>query len=533
MKENNTGKREAQKPAKNNPVSRYLAWRRDWIAGMTRGQRIRHRLLQAAVVVSVLIIAVWAALSIWLRPPEIPQPDLITPGSPSGSSSADVSAVIDSDDPFADWDTENPHISQSGRKEGIYTFLVAGKDVVGGGTDTMLLLSYDTNAKTIKGLNLPRDTMVNTSVHNNPRLNAVYTLNRGKDKATQTEKGMAALKKHVSMLTGITPDFYVVVEWEAVGRLVDAIGGVEFDVPFNMNYDDPYQNLHIHQSAGLRKLDGDDAMQVIRWRKNSDGSNSSGGDLARLGIQQDFLKAVIKKCLTPAIFLKIPDLVDIFKENVETDLTVGNILAFARLAYGMDPSSAVSFQTAPTASAFMYWNGSSNLSLITLSASGILEIVNGGMNPYLRDVTRSDLQVIYRNKDGSFGVTSGALANSRLAAPGAASRPKTETSTTTPSGGEEGDIVTDPGTGESTAPGTTPGTETPGTTAPGTETPGTTTPGTETPGTDTETPGTTAPEATTPETTIPGVDIDPSTVLPDPGQTTPQVPEMEDVPVLP
>ena len=84
--------------------------------------------------------------------------------------------------------------------------------------------------------------------------------------AERIENGMTALKTEVSRLTGIYPDFYVQVEWEAIGKLVDAVGGVEFEVPFDMDYDDPAQELHIHQKKGLRLLNGDDAMQVVRFR---------------------------------------------------------------------------------------------------------------------------------------------------------------------------------------------------------------------------------------------------------------------------
>mgnify|MGYP000450034338 CR=1 FL=1 len=75
---------------------------------------------------------------------------------------------------------------------------------------------------------------------------------------------------------------------------VDAIGGVDFDVPYPMDYHDPAQNLVIEQAPGLRHLSGDDAMQVIRWRKNN--GEPSPGDVGRIQIQQDFLSAVLDKC---------------------------------------------------------------------------------------------------------------------------------------------------------------------------------------------------------------------------------------------
>ena len=330
---NRSGRRVAQGGKKTGLWAQY----RQWLAGLDRGQRIRYRLLQAAVIVSLVIIAAFFILQSWIRVPQLPSVD-----SENGDIlSGDVSG-------------EMPDVAKSGRKDGVYTFLLVGKDTAGGGnTDTMILLTYDTVNKKMYGLSLPRDTMVNVST-TSKRLNAVYNYNKGKDKSTQVKNGMAALKKEVAHLTGITPDFYVIVEWEAIGKLVDAVGGVEFDVPFDMDYDDPTpgQDLHIHQKAGLRLLSGDDAMQVIRHRKNNDGSHSDG-DVGRLKIQQSFLKAAAKKCLQPATLLKVPELAKIFSQNVTTDLTVGNILAFAQLASGMDAEKDVDFTTARLGSSFM------------------------------------------------------------------------------------------------------------------------------------------------------------------------------------
>ena len=396
MKDEKKGRRQAESTS---ALSRWCAERREWLDNMTRGQRIRHRILQGAVMVSAVIVALWVILTLWIQPPELPGNLGIKP-SGSGTLSGGV--------PVEDWDAEGPDIALSGRKEGVYTFLVAGLDVASGATDTMLLLSFDTTEKVIRGLNLPRDTIMNVS-YNSKRLNTIYTINKGKDKATQVENGMRALGANVAKLTGITPDFYVLLEWEAIGELVDALGGVEFNVPFDMDYDDPYQNLHIHQKAGLRVLSGDDAMQVIRHRKNNDGSHSAG-DVGRLSIQQDFLKAVVKKCLQPSIFLKVPALAEIFVENVKTDLSIGNILAFAKMAVGMDPTTGVSFQTAPLAADAWY----KGAAMVTLDGEGILEIVNNGMNPYLRDITMDDLELIYKKADGSYGVTRGQLADSKM-----------------------------------------------------------------------------------------------------------------------
>ena len=125
----------------------------------------------------------------------------------------------------------------------------------------------------------------------------------------------------------------MVVEWDAVGEIVDAMGGVYFDVPRNMNYDDPTQNLHIHQEKGYRLLTGDDAMQVIRYRHDNRVNGKTlgypDGDLGRIKTQQAFLKAVIEQFLKVQNVTKINQFVKVFQNNVETDMSFTNILWFA------------------------------------------------------------------------------------------------------------------------------------------------------------------------------------------------------------
>ena len=309
----------------------------------------------------------------------------------------------------------------------MYTFLVAGLDQVSNSTDTMLLVTYDTRNKTVDAISLLRDTMINTSATRGAqkRLNVVYTRNRGSSdlpEKERVEKGMTALKQEVSHLTGIYPDFYVLVEWEAVGELVDAIGGVYFEVPFDMNYDDPTpgQDLHIHQEAGYRLLDGRDAMEVIRFRKNNDGTHALGGS-GRTAIQRDFLTAVIKECLQPDILLKLPALAQIFTENVSTDLSVGNILAFAQLAIGMDAEEDVKFVSLP-------WTGVSydGASLVLANEKELLLLLNDGLNPYVGEIQSSDLQLMYKKSGGGYGVTNGTLLDTRMAQPAVAQKPQEE-----------------------------------------------------------------------------------------------------------
>ena len=127
--------------------------------------------------------------------------------------------------------------------------------------------------------------------------------------------------------------------------------------------------------------------------------------------QQAFLKAVAAECLKPEILLKAPSLAQIFLERVSTDLSIGNLLAFAQLAVGMDAENDVTFVTMP-------WTNANypGVSMILPDVDELLEILNDGFNPYQDEIQASDLSVLYRNSDGSYGVTSGTLLDSSLSA---------------------------------------------------------------------------------------------------------------------
>ena len=113
----------------------------------------------------------------------------------------------------------------------------------------MLLASYDVTNQKATVMSIPRDTMVNVS-WDIKKINSVYNWYGGGD------RGIQYLYKEIAQLVGFEPDYQVIVEWEAVGQIVDAMGGVWFDVPRDMYYSDPLQNLYINQKAGYRLLTG-------------------------------------------------------------------------------------------------------------------------------------------------------------------------------------------------------------------------------------------------------------------------------------
>jgi LCP family protein required for cell wall assembly len=211
---------------------------------------------------------------------------------------------------------------------------------------------------------------------------------------------MNALTHEVSELVGFVPDYRVFIGWELVGKMVDAIGGVTFDVPFHMEYDDPEQDLHIYIEKGVQVLDGEKAMQLVRWRKNNKGVSGGGGgsDLNRLKVQQAFLKAVLEQTLQIKNIGKIDELVKLFGTGIEGNLSVKNLTWFAKEAvFGGLNVSDVEFVTMP-------WKGADPY--VYPDQEKLLTLINTKLNPFNTDITVNELDLIYLDAEGNMHATS-------------------------------------------------------------------------------------------------------------------------------
>ena len=226
----------------------------------TRARR-RNRILPLILIILILIALIITTL--WQKTFVRPVIDS-TPLSSETEVNPVGADVTEEEDDYGEG--IRPRRGGLRKSDDFYTILVLGRDTGGGGnTDTMLLVSYDVTNQKANVMSIPRDTMVNVP-WDVKKINSVYNNYGGGD------KGIQEVYKEVSQLVGFQPDFKIVVEWDAVGKIVDAIGGVWFDNPYPMDYHDPKQNLVIEQEQGYRLLTGDDAMQIIRWRANDNDS---------------------------------------------------------------------------------------------------------------------------------------------------------------------------------------------------------------------------------------------------------------------
>ena len=321
---------------------------------------------KAIVVLSALIVAVYIGFSLMIKAPE--QKELPKPPQTGSSLGPNFGA---------DTSTANPAVPAEpvlNRREGVYNILLAATDKDGTRTDTMMVMCYDTVKQTVGVVSVPRDTLV-------ARPDEHVHLAYGKG-------GVEQRVEDISQMLGIPIDGYIKVNIKGFITLVDYLGGIDFYVPCNMNYDDPYQNLSIHYKEGQRNLSGQQAMEVARFRKNNDGSGYS--DVGRTETQQKLLVALARKVLAWDNLTKINGFVEIFNQNVSTDLTLDNMMYFAGQAINLDPSSAVETATLPGRGDGVFrgytW-------CFELDPEGTLEVVNRLINPYDRDLTLKDMNL--------------------------------------------------------------------------------------------------------------------------------------------
>lgn len=261
------------------------------------------------------------------------------------------------------------------RREQVYTCLIFGLDDGNGNTDTIMVATFDVPNKKIGLVSIPRDTVVSVerSAAQN-KINAAYGRN-----------GVEELEEELEELLGIPIDYYVRIRLSAFEKLVNAVGGVWFNVPVDMDYDDPLQDLSIHLTKGYQILNGEQAMGLVRFRQNND--SEGYGDVGRANTQQAFIKAMLGQVLSGASLDSIPALVDILLNYVSTDAGLNDMLYFGRELLGMDLDGGISTATLPAE-----WHSP----YMWVQSEEALAVVNELLNPYTTQITADMVEFLER-----------------------------------------------------------------------------------------------------------------------------------------
>lgn len=179
--------------------------------------------------------------------------------------------------------------------------------------DVMLLIRFDPEQKRLAMLSIPRDTRTEIDGHGVKKINSTNVIG-----------GPALTAKTVStLLDGVGIDRYIRINVLGVGKLIDALGGVTVYVPKDMKYQDDSQHLYINLKKGKQHLNGDQALQLLRFR------HDENGDIGRIQRQQMVMRALMDQSLNPTTLTQLPKVLNVVKEHIDTNLTVEELLALA------------------------------------------------------------------------------------------------------------------------------------------------------------------------------------------------------------
>ena len=225
-------------------------------------------------------------------------------------------------------DPDSPLYQAFQSKDRVNVMLLGVND---GMTDTIMVGSYDMKHQHVDVISVPRDTYYERKGYSGAslKINSIYhgSKNGG---AVGTAEAVS------TVLQGMPIHYYVVVDYDGVKNIVDAIGGVEMEIPFRMKYDDPTDKppLHIDIPAGTQEINSSNVVQFLRFRHANSGSGYRSypeGDIGRVKMQQEFIKQAFKQSLG----LQLPKVAATILDNVDSDLNIGIATKVATKAGGL------------------------------------------------------------------------------------------------------------------------------------------------------------------------------------------------------
>ena len=178
-------------------------------------------------------------------------------------------------------------------------------------TDTMLLIRFNPEAKKLAILSIPRDTRLEIPGYSTAKINSANVLG-GPALAARTTS---------DLLGGIGIDRYITINVKGVKALVDALGGVNVHVPKDMKYQDDSQHLYINLKAGQQQLNGEQTLQLLRFRQDA------WGDIGRIQRQQMVMRALMEQSLNPATIARMPQILSVVQSYIDTNLSVEELVA--------------------------------------------------------------------------------------------------------------------------------------------------------------------------------------------------------------
>jgi len=290
----------------------------------------------------------------------------------------DEGVAVETTEPAA----QRPVIDDHTRREGMFNFLVIGRDSVAFNTDVIMLISYDTVGGEVTVMQIPRDTYIEAN-GKAYKINALYAAMYNKAKFGSSKDplydGMVGFVEALEMNMYIQIDYWAVVKLDGFAKIVDSIGGVEVDIPFAMDYDDPVQDLHIHLKPGVQTLNGKQAEQFVRFR-----SNYVQADIGRINAQKIFISAFIRQLKNNLNVKTVTTFTTEALKHTMTSIELMDCVYFAKEALNLDMSNIKMF-TLPGIDARS--DGDSGTWYYVMHRADTLALVNRYFNVYESPIT--------------------------------------------------------------------------------------------------------------------------------------------------
>ncbi len=341
----------------------------------------KHRLSVALVVVIAVTVAIFAAIACgaaflkMYRPSvdtDVPFPieTTLPPDQPKNPSETTAE-----DEP-----KEDPYV----RDTETVNFLVVGRDKSSWNTDVLMIVNFNMREGSLSILQIPRDTYIR-SEEITGRINAGLAMIRNDNRAenpklSQSEllrESMADMTELLERSLCIQIDGYVHVDLAGFRSIINTIGGVWMDVPYAMDYEDPFQDLNIHLEPGPQLLDGEKAEMFVRFR-----SGFVQADIGRMDAQKIFMAALFKQMKSNLTLSKIPALMEDMFKYVTTDVPLADIIIYAKELIGVDMAKISMMTLHGTAQ-----QTNTGAWYYIMNRAAALQAVNAHFNVYNREIT--------------------------------------------------------------------------------------------------------------------------------------------------
>ncbi len=240
--------------------------------------------------------------------------------------------------------SETPESTRVPEKQGILNILLTGIDAFENGkttsgtmphTDAMMVIAVNFDSDTVDLITLPRDTLTTVPGYSGfYKLNGVFNVGlNGKFKTSGKADDLAAgfeltCRTAEQWLGGVSIPYYYGLDFQAVMDIVDAIGGIDYDV------DQPFRSQSGKRGygVGMHHLDGDAVMGYLRIRQSADGLDSS-----RTARQRRMMVAIFKKLKTEGKLYQVPTLISAANSGIYTNASAAQTTALVNFAANLDP----------------------------------------------------------------------------------------------------------------------------------------------------------------------------------------------------